>query len=265
MQEERQTIIEELTKNLYDLEKWPHYSLLFEDIVKVIETINQKDKIALLERCYIYDGFSIFSSLFDIGELDIFNFIPPNSHQKDRQNSQLDKLDFLPKTKKKIKKSQFLISFENYNDVLSARNKYDFILIPNVLHHHPNPFELFQACNSALNERGRLYIFDATLRENHQRPDDFFRFTADGISFALENNGFEIIEINSSKSPLESLIYTIDQVIQYDLPKELLKEISHLNKTIKNKYNYALQRNYENKVREYTSFPIAYSVLAQKK
>ena len=64
MNQEKQLIIDELKENLYDLSRWPHYQLLFDDIIKVITNINEKEKIALLERCYIYDGFSIFSSLF---------------------------------------------------------------------------------------------------------------------------------------------------------------------------------------------------------
>ena len=99
MNQEKQLIIDELKENLYDLSRWPHYQLLFDDIIKVITTINEKEKIALLERCYIYDGFSIFSSLFEKGDLDIFNFVPPNSSNEDRQNAQLDKLNFLPNTK----------------------------------------------------------------------------------------------------------------------------------------------------------------------
>ena len=85
--------------------------------------------------------------------------------------------------------------------------------------------KLIEDCRSLLNEIGYLYIFDATLREDHQKPDDFFRFTRSGIIYALENSQFEVVEIHSSKSPVEALIYTIDQVIQYDLPKELINEI----------------------------------------
>lgn len=265
MKEEQKLIINELTQNLYDLTKWPHYELLFNDIIKVIKNINASNRSALLERCYIYNGFSIFSSLFYEGDLDIFNYVPPNSYEASRQNAQLDRLDFLPHTKSRMKKSNFSINVNNINEILSLKNKYDYIFIPNVLHHYPNPFELFKTCKRTLNKKGRLYIFDATLRENHQQPDDFFRFTADGIRYSLESNGFKVIQVNTSKSPVESLIYTIDQVVQYDLPEGLIKEIRNLNKTIKTKYCSTLKENYTNKVRKYTSFPIAYSVLAELK
>ena len=81
----------------------------------------------------------------------------------------------------------------------------------------------------------------------------------------MEKSQFEIVEINSSKSPVEALIYTMDQVIQYDLPSELLSEINGLNKIIKNKYKSTIEKNYKNKSREFTAFPIAYSVLARSK
>ena len=49
------------------------------------------------------------------------------------------------------------------------------------------------------------------------QPDDFFRFTADGIRYSLESSGFKVIEVNTSKSPVESL----DAVKETDL--DLLK------------------------------------------
>ncbi len=265
MRNNTKLIIDELTKNLFDTERWPHYRLMFNHMNKIIRNINKKDKIGLLERCYIYDGFSIFSSLFQHLSLDIFDYIPPNSQSKYRQSYQLDKLDSLPITRKNIKKSQVSVTAENLSELKNNGKKYDYFFIPNVLHHHPNPFQLIDDCKSLLNEKGHIYIFDATLREDHQRPDDFFRFTRNGIIYALEKSQFEIIEINSSKSPVEALIYTMDQVVQYDLPSELLLEINGLNKIIKNKYKSTIEKNYENKSREFTAFPIAYSVLARIK
>ena len=134
-----------------------------------------------------------------------------------------------------------------------------------MIHHHPNPFALFKDCKEVISEKGYIYIFDAILRENHQKPDDFIRFTPDGISYALEENGFRVVELHISKSPVEALLYTLDQVIQYDLPADLIDEIDKLNKLLKNKYKSTLNKNYINLKRNYTSFPVAYSVLAQKK
>ena len=132
------------------------------------------------------------------------------------------------------------------------------------MHHHPNPFELLNLCQNGLKKGGYLYIFDAILREQHQKPDDFIRFTQDGITYALENNGFKIKEIFTSKSPVEALLYTMDQVVQYDLPNDLLDDIERLKKLVTTKYQKTLHRNYQNLIRNHTSFPIAYSVLAQK-
>jgi len=265
MSNNRELIIDELTKNLFDIERWPHYQLMFNHMNKIINNINKQDEIALLERCYIYDGFSIFSSLFQDSSLDIIDYIPPNSQVKSRQNYQLDKLDSLPKTRENIKKSQISVTVENLSKLKTIGKKYDYFFIPNVLHHHPNPFQLIDDCKSLLNDKGYMYIFDATLREDHQQPDDYFRFTRNGIIYALEKSQFEIVEINSSKSPVEALIYTMDQVIQYDLPSELLSEINGLNKIIKNKFKSIIGENYKNKSREFTAFPVAYSVLARSK
>ena len=265
MQDNRFKIINELKEKIFDIDRWPHYQIMFDGMDKVIKKINNENQLALLERCYIYNDFSIFSSLFEMGNLDILNFIPPNSNKINRKNYQFDKLKELPETVKRIKKADVNVNAKDLRKIISSRNKYDYIFIPNVLHHYPNPFELFDICKSSLKEKGHLYIFDATLRETHQKPDDFIRFTPDGIVYSLKDIGFEIKDITLSKSPVEALIYTMDQVIQYDLPKELIFEISQLDKTIKNKFKYTLKEDFNNKVRNYTSFPVAYSILAQIK
>ncbi len=265
MENNKLKIVQELKEKLFEIERWPHYQIMFDGLDKVIKGINKEDNLALLERCYIYDNYSIFSSLFELGKLDILNFIPPNSNHKSRQSYQFDRLENLPETKKRIKKANINVDVVNLKKTIASRNKYDYIFIPNVLHHYPNPFELFDICKSGLKDKGYLYIFDATLRENHQKPDDFIRFTPDGIVYTLKNIGFEISDLSLSKSPLEALIYTIDQVIQYDLPQDLVADINKLNKTIKTKYKSTLNENFNNKVRKYTSFPVAYSLLAQLK
>ncbi len=264
MKNNRLNIINELKEKLFDVYRWPHYELMFDHMDKIIQKINQEDKIAIIERCYIYNGYSIFSSLFEIGELNIFDFIPPSSQNESRQNYQFDKLNDLPETRKTIRKSLLSVNSDNLYNQISLGEKFDYIFIPNVLHHYPNPFDLFKICFSALKKGGFLYVFDATLRENHQQPDDFMRFTTHGIINCLETSGFDISEISTSKSPVEALTYTIDQVIQYDLPDELIKEISNLNDIIKGKYKSTLTKNFNNKQRKYTSFPVAYSVLAIK-
>ena len=224
MSNSRKLIIEELENKLFDIDKWPHYQLMFEHLDTIINQISSNEKSAMIERCYIYGGQSIFSSLFDKKKLDIFDFVPPNSNIENRKNYQKNKLEILPLTSQKIRKANIEINTLTLFNSLALNAPYDYIFIPNVLHHHPNPFNLFDNCKNVLKDKGYLYIFDAILRENHQKPDDFIRFTPDGISHALKENGFDVSQIYTSKSPLEALTYTIDQVIQYDLHHSKLEE-----------------------------------------
>tara|TARA_Y100000589_G_scaffold266222_1_gene257377 strand:+ start:329 stop:1126 length:798 start_codon:yes stop_codon:yes gene_type:complete len=265
MKNSRELIINELSEKLFDIKRWPHYKLMFNHLNNLLTEINDKDNLAILERCYIYGGLSIFSSLFEGKKVEIFDFIPPNSSEKIRKNYQKDRLKDLPLTSNKIKEANNEVSYIDLNKSLNTNGPFDYIFIPNVLHHHPNPFKLFKDCKSGLKEKGFLYIFDAILRESHQKPDDFIRFTPDGINFALEENGFAIKNIYTSKSPVEALLYTLDQVVQYDLPSNLLLEINRMIKLIQNEHKETLYKDYKNLFRGYTSFPVAYSVLAQKK
>ena len=256
-------LIKELSERLFYTNKWPHYKVMFNHLDNIISKIDEKARIAILERCYIYDGLSIFSSLFESKNLYIIDFIPPNSTNKSRQNYQKDKLLSLPLTYKYSSKSKISATVDNLSKVFE-KSSFDYIFIPNVLHHHPNPFELLNYSQNGLKKGGYLYIFDAILREQHQKPDDYIRFTPDGIKYALEKNGFKIKEIFTSNSPVEALLYTMDQIVQYDLPGELLNDIKNLKELVTTKYEKTLHRNYTNLIRKHTSFPIAYSVLAKK-
>ena len=50
MRNNTELIIDELTKNLFDTERWPHYRLMFNHMNKIINNINKKDKIALIRK-----------------------------------------------------------------------------------------------------------------------------------------------------------------------------------------------------------------------
>ena len=264
MNAKRAEIIKELKKNLFYIDRWPHYQLLFDHLEKVIEKLDSKSKIAILERCYIYNGLSIFSSVFEGYEVDVFDFIPPGSLDNKRHCYQFDKLKSMPLVGQNIKEANYTFNYDISNEQLASFGYYDIIFIPNVLHHHPDPFKLFEDCYNLLKPKGKIYIFDAILRESHQKPDDYIRFTDSGINFALKKIGFEVTELLKSSSPVESLFYTLDQVIQYDLPDDLLKDSIQLYDLIKTKYKKTLFENYENRIRKNTEFPIAYSVLAKR-
>lgn len=69
---------------------------------------------------------------------------------------------------------------------------FDGVLSVAVLEHSPRPRQVVHELNAVLREGGHLMIVVPTMWEEHQMPNDFYRFTRYGISRLLEEAGFEI-------------------------------------------------------------------------
>jgi len=74
---------------------------------------------------------------------------------------------------------------------MSIPNKYDLIIGTELLEHIPTPHLFFERVNSLLNENGRLLISFPFLFKVHADPDDYFRYTFQGIK-SLSKDYFEI-------------------------------------------------------------------------
>jgi len=64
-----------------------------------------------------------------------------------------------------------------------------------VLEHTPFPRKVLHELNRALRPQGVLLIVVPTMWEEHQMPNDFYRFTRYGLQKLLEEAGFEVIEM----------------------------------------------------------------------
>ena len=101
------------------------------------------------------------------------------------------------------------------------------------------------------------------LRELHQAPDDYLRFTPFGLSELMKKNNFKIKKVRTSGGPFSAIIYCWDQAIQYFPVKKRVKKLQWLKKEIKKLMNY--EKKYKkNKIRSNSSFPVSFSILAQK-
>ena len=63
-----------------------------------------------------------------------------------------------------------------------------------------------------------IYIFEPLLRELHQMPEDYGRFTP-YILEKLSKIGFKKIKYEFTGGPFTSIAYFVDQAIQY-FPKQ---------------------------------------------
>ena len=150
----------------------------------------------------------------------------------------------------------------DYRNIKLNKNSADLIIIPNLMHHIFDHENLLSQCKRILKKNGKLYIFEPTLREIHQAPDDYFRFTPFSLREILKKVGFSKSTHNLCGGPFTAAAYCLDQALQY-IPKNKKKEFKKkfFNKSINQFLNY--EKNFSrNLERKNTIFPMSFSVLA---
>ena len=110
---------------------------------------------------------------------------------------------------------------------------------------------------------GHLFVFEPILRELHQEPDDFLRYTPYGMIQSLEAVGFKIIETKTTGGPFTAIAYCWNQALQYipeherDTWSEWFSGHFKDLEVLESKYT-------KNLVRNYTSFPTAFAITCIK-
>ena len=132
------------------------------------------------------------------------------------------------------------------------------------MHHIYDHKFLIKKCKKFLKKDGELYIFEPILREIHQKPCDYFRFTPYGMNEILKDSGFKNIKIKLSGGPFTATAYCWDQALQY-LPNKEKKKYKRFLISDNIKFISSLDRKYKkNFLRKNTIFPVSFSILAKK-
>ena len=233
--------------------KWPHFELLFKDIKRLSESKKIKNVISL-ERGSLYGNISLFAPYFfkhNFKSIDCStkNILSRGSYNK--KYVQNEKIIKIPITK-----------HCDYRRISLPKNSADLIIIPNLMHHIFDHEILLKQCKKILNSNGILYIFEPTIREIHQAPDDYFRFTPYSLKKILRKIGFNKLNHNFCGGPFTAAAYCLDQALQYvpDNKKSVFKKKfynSDINAYLKYEKNYK-----KNLHRKNTIFPMSFSVTA---
>lgn len=83
-------------------------------------------------------------------------------------------------------------AFARVEDLPFAPGCFDGVMSLAVLEHTPYPQRALSEMSRALKPGGRLIIVVPTVWEEHQVPNDFYRFTRYGIQRLLEAAGFQV-------------------------------------------------------------------------
>lgn len=249
--------IDVLKNNVFHIhDKWPQFNLLLEDLFELQSKINKESVVVSMERTLLYGGYSLFAPFFSNKNFISLDCSPESADsRKDYNRHMVDHPDFI-----KIPYSK-RASFE---DIELENETIDVLLIPNLVHHVKNQALMFEQASRILKKGGLIYIFEPLVRELHQIPDDYLRYTPFGLENILTNYGFANFDIHYTGGPFSVLSYVWTQALEY-LPSKEREEVSKWFYSSELDRLHSMDQKYKkNLVRKNTSFPSAFSIKATK-
>ncbi|KHF25375.1 class I SAM-dependent methyltransferase [Solemya velum gill symbiont] len=237
--------------------KWPHFNLLLRDLRSLSERLEENSLVISLERGLLYGGSSLAAPVFSGHRVIAADCSPASADDRGAYNeTMVDDARFLSVP------SSIRTNIEK-TDLPGA--KADLVIVPNLVHHIADQSALFSEISRLLKPGGLAYVFEPLVRELHQSPDDFLRYTPYGLENILKKNGLHPLETKTEGGPFSVIAYSWAQALEY-IPQE---DRSELNEWFYNEHFPQLMewdtKYPNNQERKFTSFPMAFSVLAQKK
>ena len=257
MEKELLKHIEILKKHVFQVStKWPQFNLLLNDIEKFYKNSKASSTIVSLERNLLYGGNSLIAPIFHKHKYISVDCSPSSADKRGAYNKKMiDYNDFI-----KVPSSLRC----DLNDINLDNNIADLLLVPNLVHHIADQQGLFKEVNRILKIGASLYVFEPLVREIHQDPDDFIRYTPSGLKNVLEKLGFHVEDTKLEGGPFQVISYCWQQALEY-LPED--KRVSLTKWFEEEHFHYLLEldNKYKNNlIRNNTSFPAAFSVTAKK-
>lgn len=235
-------------------EKWPQFNLLFDDIKKISKNTKKNSTVLFLERASLYGNISLFAPFFNRKNFISIDCSSSNISARGAYNKKYV-------TNKNIIRVPINYHFD-YKNIRLKKNFADVIAVPNLLHHIFDYKLFFNQCKKILKKNGIIYIFEPLIREIHQKPDDYFRFTPFSLRETLKQAGFGKFRFKECGGPFTASSYCLDQAIQF-LPKS---KRNHFKKYFLQNKNWNFQKmdkKYKkNLFRKNSSFPVSFSVIA---
>jgi len=248
-----------LREKFYKIDsKWKQFEVLFNSLELLSTTLPSDKKVLILERAYFYGGWTLFSPIFFKQKtISIDCFIDNQEENFGKQESWLD-------SDKVIKwRSDFINPAWNLKNIES--NSIDVVIVPNVIHHIKEQTKMFDEFNRVLKRSGKCIIFEGLVREIHHLPDDYLRYTPEGVKNMFEKSGLNFHKLEIGSGIFDVISYVWQNALEF-FPEELKKE--------KEKWFYenhypelqALDKKYNmNLTNPEKSFPMSYVIWGQKR
>jgi SAM-dependent methyltransferase len=234
----------------------PQFDLLFAELLELARSCGPSDTVVALERTLLYRR-NPFAAFFRASRFVSLDCSPRSADERGAYNARL-------------------VADERFLDVphearrcaperLDARDaSADVLVIPNLVHHVREQRGMFAEAHRVVRPGGRVYVFEPLLRELHQEPDDYLRYTPYGLADVLERAGFVVNRVSRTGGPFSAIVYCWLQALQY-VPED---QRERLARWFHDEHLPELMRmddvHRTNRVRQWTSFPTAFSVTCTK-
>lgn len=246
-----------LAERVFQVEtKWPHFKRLLSDIRALAAEMPVGAAVASLERGLLYGGCSLVAPFFQGQKFQALDCSPQSADARGAYNAAMvddPRFLFVPGARR-----------VGVSDTGLADSSMDLVLVPNLVHHVADQDALFAELARITRPGGRVYIFEPLLRELHQSPDDYLRWTPFGMARAMREVGLEPEEPKTAGGPFEAIAYCWAQALEY-FPEDARADMAawfydqHMPELMAWDETHT-----QNHVRKNTSFPVAYSVTAAK-
>lgn len=97
--------------------------------------------------------------------------------------------------------------------VPAASESFDLILSTQVLEHVENPAAYLGECFRLLKPGGYAVITTHGMFEEHGSPQDFYRWTSEGLRRDLYGQGFEIVEMKKLTTGPRAVLYFVERYL----------------------------------------------------
>ena len=245
-----------LAEDVFLTDKLPHFELLLREIRSLANVMPSGSTVVSLERGLLYGGLSLVGPFFHAQNFISIDCSPKSADERGDYN------------KNKVASEHFIrvpISKRASIEKTGLDNQCaDLVLVPNLVHHVANQSALFSEMARITKVGGKVFVFEPTLRELHQIPDDYLRYTPYGMQNIMQQVGLKPVETKLEGGPFSAIGYCWLQALEY-LPEEergkmekwYYQEHWPLLKDLDTKYT-------NNLVRKHTKFPVGFSILAEK-
>lgn len=245
-----------LAEKVFLTDRLPHFELLLREIRKLANETPSDATVVSLERGLLYGGLSLVGPFFHAQNFISVDSSPASADERGAYNEN-----------KVIDKHFIRVPITHRAPIENTgleSELADLVLVPNLVHHVADQTALFNEMARITRPGGKVFVFEPTLRELHQIPDDYLRYTPYGMQQIMQHAGLEPIDTKLEGGPFSAVGYCWLQALEY-LPPDKREEMEtwyfkeHWPQLKKWDKQYT-----KNLARDHTKFPVGFSIIAKK-